>query len=203
MGLHLGHRPIFGQPDQPRRRDRHALRMPVGRREPADGGHPDRPQTNDKKVTSPYDHLARPVEKKVYEWTESGWSATPALVRRFVWSGWLLLMELDGNNNVVRKYTWGLDLAGQAGQVNSSPQRVAGGDLEGGGIPDSAAHRQGQVGGLLAVDQAFIDYPTPQPDVPAGNYVFTYDANGNVVQVLDLSAGSVSAALPSCRTYVG
>ncbi len=30
--------------------------------------------------------------------------------------------------------------------------------------------------------------------VDAGDYVFTYDANGNVAQVLDLSAGSATTA---------
>ena len=39
--------------------------------------------------------------------------------RKLVWSGWLLLMELDPNNNVVRRYTCGLDLAGQNGSINS------------------------------------------------------------------------------------
>ncbi len=46
-------------------------------------------------------------------------------------------MELDGSDNVVRKYTWGLDLAGQHGSVNSL---------------ESA----GGIGGLLAVAQAQV-----------------------------------------------
>ena len=57
------------------------------------------------------------------------WDAgSPTKVTRFVWSGWLMLLELDGLSDcgtpgepaecVVRQYTWGLDLAGQNGQVN-------------------------------------------------------------------------------------
>jgi hypothetical protein len=46
-------------------------------------------------------------------------------------------MELDGSDNLVRKYTWALDLAGQHGSVNSL--EAAGG-----------------IGGLLAVAQAQV-----------------------------------------------
>jgi RHS repeat-associated protein len=37
--------------------------------------------------------------------------------------------------------------------------------------------------------------------VDAGEYVFTYDANGNVAQVLDLSAGSAAAAIVAHYEY--
>ena len=98
--------------------------------------------------------------------------------RKFVWggtdaAGWLMLMELDGSDNLVRKYTWGLDLAGQHGSVNSL---------------ESA----GGIGGLLAVAQAQVGGGSASGGVDAGDYVFTYDANGNVAQVLDLSAGSAA-----------
>jgi hypothetical protein len=74
-----------------------------------------------------YDYLGRRVEKKVWTYAGGSWG-TPA-VRRFVWSvgvspaNWLLLMELEGSvgvppvNTVLRKYTWGLDLARQSGSV--------------------------------------------------------------------------------------
>ncbi|MBN2446291.1 MAG: hypothetical protein JXO22_06185, partial [Phycisphaerae bacterium] len=75
--------------------------------------------------------------------------------------GWLLLLELDGldDNSIMRKYTWGLDLS------NS---------LEG----------AGGIGGLLA--QQDPDDPN-DPNDTAGDYVYTYDANGNVGQLLDVT----------------
>ncbi|MBI4663666.1 MAG: hypothetical protein HY735_33105, partial [Verrucomicrobia bacterium] len=32
--------------------------------------------------------------------------------RRFVYDGWNVLVELDGSNNVVQRYVWGMDLSG-------------------------------------------------------------------------------------------
>ncbi len=62
-----------------------------------------------------YDYLGRRVLKKVWTWQAGSpgeWVLTD--VRKFVWSGWLMLLELDGlaGNVPLRKYTWGLDLAG-------------------------------------------------------------------------------------------
>jgi hypothetical protein len=79
------------------------------------------PQASAQKVEFAYDYLGRRIEKAVYDWDDQAeeWEAEPTEVRRFVWSGWLMLLELDGSDDVVRKYTWGLDLVGQHGQVNS------------------------------------------------------------------------------------
>jgi RHS repeat-associated protein len=98
--------------------------------------------------------------------------------RRFVWGGcgtgvspvnggWLLLLELDGldDNAVVRKYTWGLDLAGQSGALNSL---------------ESA----GGIGGLLALSDP--NDPNDPNDL-YGDFVCLYDANGNVGQLVDLT----------------
>ena len=105
---------------------------------------PTAPQAGDKKLVFAYDYLGRRIEKQVFDWDDqaAGWQATPSVQRKFVWGGtdaggWLLLMELDGSDSVVRKYTWGLDLAGQHGSVNSL---------------ESA----GGIGGLLAVAQAQV-----------------------------------------------
>ena len=128
------------------------------------------PQAGDKKVEFAYDYMGRRIEKKVSVWNENlsppDWDDehAEAYVRRFVWSGWLKLMELDGNGNSVRKYTWGLDLS----------QTLSG---------------AGGIGGLLAVDQAAIDYPDPKPDILAGQYVYLYDANGNVGQLVAWASG--------------
>ena len=80
-----------------------------------------------------YDHLGRRVQKKV--WTYSGGSWDSPVARKYVWSGWLLLMELDdmaGGIGVspVRKYTWGLDLAGPTGRSPSRSERgLSGADV--------------------------------------------------------------------------
>jgi len=54
---------------------------------------------------------------------------------------------------------------------------------------------RGGIGGLLAVAQAQVGGGSAAGGVDAGEHVFTYDANGNVAQVLDLSAGSAAAAI--------
>jgi hypothetical protein len=67
----------------------------------------------------------------VYNWDVENpnnphWDASPSLVRRFVWSGWLMLMELDAldDNAVLKKYTWGLDLAGLSGSVDKDTRSL-------------------------------------------------------------------------------
>ena len=140
-------------------------------------------QLDDIKVELAYDYMGRRIEKKVYDWNDQAgdWEATPSLHRKFIWggtggssaSGWLLLLELEGGTGdppvetVVRKSTWGLDLAGMSGQsrdrkgagmLGQSRDRK-GADaaygaaaLQGaGGTLDKTLSRQGQVGGLLAV----------------------------------------------------
>jgi len=122
--------------------------------------------------------MGRRVEKAVYAWDTQAeeWAEPPILHRKFVWGGagatggWLLLLELDGDDESVRKYTWGLDLAGQRGSLNS---------LEG----------AGGIGGLLAVAQAEEGGGYAQGGVDAGDYVYFYDANGNVGQLVALASG--------------
>ena len=90
-----------------------------------------------------YDYLGRRVEKAVYAWDPNAadCSETPELRRRFVYYNWLLLLELDATDpedvTILRKYTWGLDLAGQAGTINSIDSA--------GGTPDPIASRQAQL----------------------------------------------------------
>ena len=98
--------------------------------------------------------------RKVYNWDVSDlnnphWTTAPAEERRFVWSGagsfggWLMLLELDPSSppgcgigvSPVRKYTWGLDLAGQGGAQTSG--------LSWGG-QTSGLETAGTIGGLLA-----------------------------------------------------
>ncbi len=134
-----------------------------------------------------YDYLGRRVQKKV--WTRQG--SPPAWVlteqRRYVWAGWLLLLELDGAGGMgvppVRKYTWGLDLAGQMGGVGVAPANLEG---------------AGGIGGLLAVHDRGADPNTVADDL---DYVYLYDANGNVGQVIDLNAADPNAALKAKYEY--
>jgi YD repeat-containing protein len=72
-----------------------------------------------------YDFQGRRVSKKV--WANSQGTGTPVQDVRFLYDGWNVVAELNATNrNVVRSFTWGLDLSG-------SP------------------HGAGGVGGLLAV----------------------------------------------------
>ncbi|MBK9118314.1 MAG: hypothetical protein IPM18_01760 [Phycisphaerales bacterium] len=135
-----------------------------------------------------YDSSWRRVRKTVTPWDEqaSGWAGTPSLDRKYLWSGWRLLLETDvlasGGGAVLRSFTWGLDLAGLGGVVNSL---------------ESA----GTIGGLLAVRKYDVT-GGPSPADPV-DHVYLYDANGNVGQVVDWSqpAGQASAAIVGHYEY--
>ncbi|MEW6197954.1 MAG: hypothetical protein AB1601_04735 [Planctomycetota bacterium] len=85
------------------------------------------PPDGARKMEFGYDYLGRRVQKCVLVWdpTLNGgngeWSDSAGLgayTRRFVWSGWLTLVELEDDtgvppvDTVLRAYTWGLDLSG-------------------------------------------------------------------------------------------
>ncbi len=59
-----------------------------------------------------YDAKGRRVSKKV--WSNTAGTGSPATYNRFIYDGWNLLAELDGNNTnaIVRSYIWGSDLSG-------------------------------------------------------------------------------------------
>ncbi|TWT40527.1 tRNA3(Ser)-specific nuclease WapA precursor [Phycisphaerae bacterium RAS1] len=116
-----------------------------------------------------YDYAGQRIEKEVKTYDGSSWGTSPVTTRtRYVHDGWLLLLELDGlaSNAIARKYTWGLDLAGLNGSEND--RTSAGG-----------------IGGLLAMEQA-----SGVQSGYSGGYLYCYDANGNVTQVLDADDGS-------------
>ncbi len=56
-----------------------------------------------------YDCFGRRIRKRVYDALSGG---NLLLERKFVYSGWNVLAEMDGSNNLVRSYAWGLDLSG-------------------------------------------------------------------------------------------
>src|SRR5690606_34563886 len=94
--------------------------------------------------------------------------AAPSSHRKFVWNDWLMMLELDGNDDsVIRRYTWGLDLSGQHGVINSLAQTAG-------------------IGGLLAIqDDEFDTSPT--------SLLASYDGNGNLTQLLLCGDGSFQA----------
>ncbi|MCG8409634.1 MAG: RHS repeat-associated core domain-containing protein, partial [Phycisphaerales bacterium] len=79
---------------------------------------------------------------------------------RFVYDGWNVVLELDGqdNNAILRKYAWGLDLS-------------------------TSIQGAGGIGGLLAVEDTDGTVAT-NDDTP---YLYLYDGNGNVGQLMDFS----------------
>ncbi len=137
------------------------------------------PDAGDLQAEFAYDYLGRRTVQTVSSWTGSAWTVVSET--KYVWAGWLMLMELDGLSDcstpgaptecVVRKYTWGLDLAGQTGNVNS-------------------VESAGGIGGLLAVSDANGTPANPNDDLA---YVYFYDANGNVGQVFDPATQTVVA----------
>ena len=124
----------------------------------------------------------------MYDWTgpdPDDWTLNGLASRTFVWSGWRMLLEMYYTSGMpVRKYTWGLDLSGQAGS-SSAPGTPTPSALEGaGGTLDTPLGHQGQVGGLLAIDDPSLAIP---PNDPYGQFVCFFDANGNVGQLVSLS----------------
>jgi YD repeat-containing protein len=131
------------------------------------------PQTaDDTKVAFKYDYLGRRVEKAVCAWNEEDpndpndgyWE--PTLDRKFVWYNWLLLEELDVDANgavtgVAKKYTWGLDLAGQQG---------------GAGILPAGVESAGGIGGLLALHDPDDDGDPNDPNDVERNYMYFVSA---------------------------
>ncbi len=89
------------------------------------------PLNGSQKAEYNYDYQGRRIQKQVWSRAGGGWG-TP-VVRRFIWDGWKMLLELDGSDNAVRKYTWGLDLAGQAGGQGGEQTSGLSAGLEGAG----------------------------------------------------------------------
>jgi RHS repeat-associated protein len=114
-----------------------------------------------------YDYRGRRVWKEARTWSNGQWqSPTAAQQRRYLWDGGKLLEEFNASSMVLRKYTWGLDLAGLSGSVNS---------LEGAGT----------VGGLLAHHDTAL--------ATARDFVYLYDGNGNVGQVVEPATATIYA----------
>ena len=92
---------------------RRALELWLGRGEPADQH--DRPERRRRsgpcsKLDFTYDYMGRRIQKIVSTNNGSGW--VYSYTNRFVYDGWNVVAILDGGNNLLYSFTWGLDLSG-------------------------------------------------------------------------------------------
>ncbi|MDD4406297.1 MAG: hypothetical protein PHO36_16230, partial [Parabacteroides sp.] len=106
--------------------------------------------TNDvpKRIVFEYDYQGRRIAKKV--WNNTAGTGTPATYLKYLYDGWNLIAELNGNsgNALVRSYTWGLDASGSmqgAGGVGGLLMVNAGS----GGVHFPAYDLNGNVMGLV------------------------------------------------------
>ncbi len=123
-----------------------------------------------------YDYMSRRIAREIYAWNTQiqDWEYDSEL--RFVYDQWNVVLVLDDANDIIRKYTWGLDLSGQRGSgVAPGVSPVVPG-----------IHGAGGIGGLLAVEET-AESGTPK-------YWFLYDANGNVGQLVANASGYAVAA---------
>src|SRR5690606_26568990 len=118
------------------------------------------PLTGDKRQVNTYDGQSRRVRKQVYTYTGSGWS--PTIDEKFIYDGW----------NVVAKLLWNPSTS--TFDLNST--FTWGMDLSG------SLQGAGGVGGLLATSEI-------SGGTISATYHYTYDANGNVSEVLNNSGG--------------
>ncbi len=104
-----------------------------------------------------YDYRGRRVRKVEYWPFDSPYGGIKKDTR-FVYDGWNVVMELDGldSNEILRRYAWGLDLSGT---------------LDG----------AGGIGGLLAMEDTKGTVTSSDDE----HYLYLYDGNGNVAQLVD------------------
>ncbi len=96
-----------------------------------------------------YDWMGRRISKTVKT------NGVTSYSRKFLYDGWNLIAELDGNNALVRSYTWGLDLSG-------------------------TAQGAGGVGGLLMVNAGTNGVHFPAYDLNGNVMGLVNAANGNI-----------------------
>ncbi|MBK8915522.1 MAG: hypothetical protein IPM64_13165 [Phycisphaerales bacterium] len=133
------------------------------------------PVNNDERWRYVYDYLGRRVEKHHDKYVSGSWVTQSR--KRFVYDGWNLIQELNvptsGDPTALRQFTWGLDLSGQNG--NSTV----------GGL-----HAAGGIGGLLSVYDTNGTTTGENATSDDKSYVFLYDANGNVGQLVEWADGA-------------
>lgn len=125
------------------------------------------PNAAKKKLDFVYDFQGRRIQKKISTWNELTSGYQTQAVTKFVYDGWNVVAELDGNNNAIKSHTWGQDLSG----------KLRGGGIGGllfvnysGGIHQTAYDGNANVVGL-------VDAATGMTSA-----TYTYDSFGNTLQ---------------------
>ncbi len=115
------------------------------------------------RLTFEYDHLGRRVRKRFFTWGGSDWAEQRETL--YLYDGWNLVAELDGNNAnaTLRTYVWGTDLSGSRSGA-------------------------GGVGGLLWVNNS-----QTTGGLPTGIHFVAYDGIGNVSGLTSATDGSSTA----------
>jgi RHS repeat-associated protein len=115
------------------------------------------------RLTFEYDHLGRRMRKRFFTWSGSDWAEQRETI--YLYDGWNLVAELDGNNAnaTLRTYVWGTDLSG--GRSGA-----------------------GGVGGLLWVNNS-----QTTGGLPTGIHFVAYDGIGNVSGLTSATDGSSTA----------
>lgn len=65
-----------------------------------------------RKLEFSYDCMGRRIQRKVYIWNVGSGVYQLVSTTKFIYDGWILLSELDANNNLIRSYVWGQDVSG-------------------------------------------------------------------------------------------
>ncbi|MBK8271416.1 MAG: hypothetical protein IPK83_25090 [Planctomycetes bacterium] len=163
---------------------------------------PTDPEEGDLRTEMVYDYMGRRVRKLIREWVMLvpppaspypegtwGWDTESSVDdMRYIYDGWNLVIEhrLADRHSVedfaeltTRKFAWGCDLAGLNGGAAS-------------GNVQSAVHGAGGIGGLLAMEDTA--YEDPYADDP--KYLYFFDGNGNVMQLVVFDDGGAVANTP-------
>lgn len=110
-----------------------------------------------KRLEYGYDYTGRRIQKKVSVWSVVTNSYQLQSTTKFVYDGWNLVAELDGNNALVRSYIWGQD-------VSNSLQGAGG------------------IGGLLLINEGGTTYQTGYDG--SGNVAALVKASGGTVAAI-------------------
>jgi RHS repeat-associated protein len=70
------------------------------------------PAESKRKLEFAYDYMGRRINKKVYNWNSGASAYQLQSTVKFIYDGWNLIAELDGNNALIRSYVWGQDVSG-------------------------------------------------------------------------------------------
>lgn len=70
------------------------------------------PVNGSKRLSFLYDYMGRRAAKVVEEYDGADWAVVDE--RIFLYQGWNLILEIDGSQDILKGYLWGMDLSGTA-----------------------------------------------------------------------------------------